>query len=400
MTENKITIIQNEIEIFDEQSENEIMIFEEKKKVKEAIIFTPQGMNKVLELIEKKARTKINENSFDITTKEGQKEIKSIASDIAKCKSPLEAVAKSLKEDHYKTIEAINSERDRAFSVLDNLRDEIRKPVTEIEQKQEAEKKVRQDRLNDLEYYKNANSCSTGIDDKIVFYNSCMSEVEKVFEFEWADFEFRAKTIFEEAKLILNLKIADLERQKKQEEELAQLKKEKAEREQKDRENKIAREAAEKAKREAEELAEKERKAALEREAKIEADKKAAEQAQVNAEIRAKEAERLAIEQAAQAEERRIAAEKKAKEDSEKAAVEAVKREQSRVAEEKRLADLAAEKAAANKKHRAKINNQAVSDLVCHVMNDKGVSILDEETSKRIVEVIARGLIGNVSINY
>jgi len=136
-----------------------------------------------------------------------------------------------------------------------------------------------------------------------------------------------------------------------------------------------------------------------EREAKIEADKKAAEQ-------RAKEAERLAIEQAEKSELARIAAEKKAKEDAEKAALEAVEKERLRVdAEFKRSLEIEAqkkaaeEKLAANKKHRAKINNEAMQNLNSIIL--QGMKENDAPNiGRKIVEAIAKGEVPHVQINY
>ncbi len=411
MSENQITILQNEIEIFDEKSENEIMIFEEKKKVKLAAIFTPQGMDKVLDLIEKKAR----ESKPDIATQKGRDQIKSIAHTVAKCKSPLENIAKHLKADHYKIIDDINEQRDRAVTRLDTLRDDLRKPVTEIEEREAALLQGRQNQLKKIEDFRNT-IYTNG--DASLLYEVSIQEIRQLLQFDWGDdWTFRAETAANEIIAILEERFAAAKKYEEDQAELAKLKKEAAERAQKDHEAAIAAEAAKKAKFAAEmeaakkakavrDAAEAEQKRVEAEKLKAEEEKRLAEEAKVNAEKRAQEAERLAAEAAKKAEEDRIAAAKKAKEDAEKAAADAVKREQERVAEKKRLDDLAdaererlakeaAEKIANDKKHRAKINNE-INSALKHKSCQCGAEINFYE----LIEAIAKGEVPHVSINY
>jgi len=35
-----------------------------------------------------------------------------------------------------------------------------------------------------------------------------------------------------------------------------------------------------------------------------------------------------------------------------------------------------------------------------HVLNDKGVSIIDEDTAKRIIASVAKGEVSHITINY
>jgi len=316
---------------------------------------------------------------------------------------------------------------------MDTLRDEIRKPVDEIEEREAAELKARQNRLTTIEILK--------IDTKAlaapIYYQDSIQELKQLAVFDWGDFQFKAETLIAETLQILEERLTAAKKYEADQAELAQLKKEKEERERKDHEEKIAREAAEK-----------ERKESEEREKRIAEEKRVAEakaivaerKAQIMAlglvqdiasgcwilpnvkkfvkifpsELFAKDAAtwegafknvafdiQAAIQEQKQLdEEAKIAAEKKAKEEAEKAVQAAIEAEKERIRQEAELVRKETEKREANKKHRAKINNAAVLDFACHVMNDKGVSILDEETSKRIVEVIARGLISNVQINY
>ena len=467
MSENQITILQNEIEIFDEKSENEIMIFEEKKKVKLAAIFTPQGMDKVLDLIEKKA----HESKPDIATQKGRDQIKSIAHTVAKCKSPLENIAKHLKADHYKIIDDINEQRDRAVARLDTLRDELRKPVTEIEEREAALLQGRQDQLKKIEDFRhymglgNFKTVTEGLE-------SAIKDIRQFMQFDWGDdWAFRAETAANEIIAILEERFAAAKKYEEDQAELAKLKKEAAERAQKDHEAAIAAEAAKKAKFAAEmeaakkakavrDAAEAEQKRAEAEKLKAEEEKRLAEEAKVNAEKRAAEAERLAAEEkflqkrhsdlfsigmtqegnrfvfpqspdvkfyiyndeifafvgwdkklatlskaiSDEKEYQRIATEKKAKEDAEKAAADAVKKEQERVAEQKRLDDAAAEKLAANKKHRTKINTEVLIGLL-EALDKRGFEHLKNDLDvcdllKIVLMTISDGEVPHVSIKY
>jgi colicin import membrane protein len=110
-----------------------------------------------------------------------------------------------------------------------------------------------------------------------------------------------------------------------------------------------------------------------------------AEQAAKDAqEAAARAAEQAAIDQAAAV-----------KAAEERATREAEAREQDRRAEEARVAEaerVAEEKRAASRRHRAKINNQIVADLVREQF--------PEEAAKCLVVLIATGKIRNVTINY
>lgn len=370
--------MENQIEIIN-QDQREIEIFEKKRKVNLKKLFTKEGIDSMIEMVEKEAASL---SSFDIATKKGRDEIKSAAYKVACSKAPIKNLASELKEESKKLIDGVNSEWNRYEKAMDALRDKIRKPVDEIEEREATILKARQDRLAEIEnlpniipfyeFSKPSDACRTAL-----------KKAEQLIEFDnWGDFEFAAKTAFKKVSDFLNKKIVDCEKAEADAAELAQLKKEKEEREKKDREEQIAKDAAEKATKEA-----------AQREQKAKDDAKAAED-------RAKEAERLAIEQAEKAELARIAAEKKAKEDAEKAAVEAVEKERLRIAEEKRKEEEAAEKREANKRHCAKILNEA-AQAIAKILNELELQECDFETiDKKIVKAIAKGEVPHVKIIY
>jgi hypothetical protein len=392
---------QNQIEII-LQDQREIELLEKSHKINLQRLFTPEGMDVMIAEIQKE----VADFSADISTKKGRAEIISMAAKVAKCKAPIKNLAAELKEESRRLIDGVNSQWNRYEAAMDALRDEIRKPVDEIE---EAEAKILAERKERIERIKNHGMLynSTLHDIKIAIQN-----VRKILDFDnWGEFQFAAENAAKEVLENLENLCKQKEEQIRKDAELEQLRAEAVERARKDHEAAIAAEAARKAKftaemeaaKKAKELCEKAEREKLEAEQarlKIEEEKKAAEQAKINAELRAKEAERLAIEQAEKAELARVAAEKKAKEDAEKAVAEAVKKEQERVAEEKRLADLAAEKLAANKKHREKINCEAAAgfERILNALEEEGVEF--ETIDKKIVAAIARSEVPHVQINY
>jgi len=360
--------MENQIEIINQR---DVELLEKNRKINLQKLFTPEGMDLIIAEIENEVA---DFQAFHavVETKEGRAKIISMAAKIAKCKSPIKNLATELKEESKKLIDGVNSQWNRYEKAMDELRDAVRKPVDEIEEKEAKILKERQDRLNDLEYYKNANSCSIEIDDKIKFFKEIRKKVEELSVYDWGDFKFKAETLSQEVILILELKIADSLKQKEQEAELIQLKKEKAERDKKDAEKRIAKEAEERAKKEAEESI------------------KRAEQAKIDAENRARESERIA------------------KDEAQKFAIEAVEKERQRVAEIARKEAEASEKREANKRHRNKIHGEiSIAFLEALGIYYKDVSNEDIESVEnthemchKIIDAISENKISHLTINY
>ena len=370
--------MKNEIEIINQR---DVELLEKTRKINLQKLFTEEGMNEIISAI----KAEVKDFKADIATKEGRAEIVSMAFKIAKCKAPIENLASELKEDSRKLIDGVNAQWNRYKKEMDTLRDEIRKPVDEIEVEEKRILEEKQDRLKKIENFKNVIFTSV---DASKLYLASIEEIKNILNFDFGDFAFKAENLAKEAIEIINQKIAILIKQQEQEAELKQLKKEKEEREKKDREEQIAREAVEKARIEAE------------------AREKRIEQEKIDAENRAKEAERLRIEQAKIAENNRILAEKKAKEDAEKAVADAIEKERNRVESEKRKEAEALEKREANKKHRAKINNEALEIIILKMSLHFSLETLEEnnnninDASKALIEAIARGEVPHVQINY
>ena len=294
---------------------NEIIILDDKRQITPTELFTPSGIDKILASI----REKVKDFEPDMTTEKGRKEIASMAYKVARTKTALDNEGKKLTEEWVKQKSLVDSERKRVREELDDLRDKIRAPLDEWERLEQERIDLRKSKIAEFE------ACYTfSLSTPLEILDDVIDNLPRLFDFEWQEFQYKAKTSYEEAMAYVKELRCQIVKEKEKEQELEKLRKEKEECDRKDREEKIAKDAADKA-------------VAVERE-KVEAQK---------------------------------AAEAKA----------AAERE-------------------ADKKYRTKINNEALRDLVLHVMNDKGVGILTEDQAKAIVSCIARGEIDHVSIKY
>lgn len=413
MSDNQIEIIHN----------REVELLEKQRKVNLQKLFTPEGMDSIITTIKKE----VADFEADVTTKEGRAKIVSMAAKIAKCKSPIEKLAKEAKDESQKIIAGIQTEWKRYEAEMDTLRDEIRKPVDEIEEREENERKQRNERIEKIKFARLTLHVGSGASN---LYEKTIKEVRDLLQFDFGDFSFKAQTEAEQTILFLEERVAEAKKSEADAAELAQLKKEKEERDKKDREDQIAKDAQEKAKRDAEEEIKRanEEKRALED--KVFLQKRVnmmvtlgflhdlSAQAYVfkgsNISIQpnqylAKTSEYEWIDLLAQKqkevekflEESRIATEKKAKEDAEKAVAEAIERERNRVEMEKRKEAEALEKREANKKHRNKINHEIHVCLKKILTSKFEVESQDSDQAiDDIIEAIEKGEVPHVQINY
>lgn len=409
---------ENQIEII---GQREIELLEKQRKVNLQQLFTPEGMESIIATIKKE----VADFKADVSTKEGRAKIVSMAAKVAKCKSPIEKLAKEAKDESQKIIAGIQTQWKRYEAEMDALRDEIRKPVDEIEEKEAVELKARQDRLAEIERLSTTRAFNSVEDVKRL-----LSDLENLMAFEFGDFQFKADCSYDAARKYLESEVEKGIKYEAEQAELARLRREVAEREQKDREEKIAREAAEKAKREEEENLR-----------RAEAAKKAAEERAKEAEELNRQTQRVAdllslgmsqypyggvgyffedlvvswdlikdenfdwkkflTELAPEIEKRKKWADAKKAKDI---ADEATQKERLRIAEEAEKKRIAEEKLAANKRHRAKINNDAKKAIKDSILAEFCHAQIGEEQqeilAKIIVEAIAKGEVPHVQINY
>ena len=303
-------------------------------------IYVENGLEKFLEQI----RESVKEVP-DLSTAKGRARIASLAAQVSRSKTAVEKPGRDYLRHLKEAVKPAEAELRRFVSACDEMRDEVRRPLTEWEAEQERIKA--EEAMNAMH----------------------VEALEMNIKF---DQELAAKFEADHEMALLMNDAFDRE---------AKAKAEEAERQRIAHEEELKRQAEEKAKREAEEKIERERAESARREAEL---KFKAEQA---------ERDRIAAEQKAEAE-KKEAADRAEREKQEPIAAEQRKaeaKEAARLAEEKRIADEAAARAA-DVEHRRAINASAVQALI-----EQGIP---EDWAKACVVAIARGKVPATTINY
>ena len=313
----------------------------------------------------------------DVSTKKGRDAIASIAYKVAKGKTALDNIGKELVADLKDVPKKIDAERKRMRDLLDIWKDEVRKPLTDWEETEEARKREHQNYIGRIQFFGQG---FEGVDAATLKQRLAALEAIAIGDHleEWEAEAHREKAKALEA---LNCALVAREKHEAEQAELAQHRAEAAAREQKEREERIAREAAEQAQRAAEAKAQTERETAIRREQEAKA---AAERRELELKLAAERAEREKAEA--------IQREQQVKADSERRAAEAVEAEKSRVAAQAAAEAKEAKRREADKAHKASINRAALEAFVAGGMT--------EECAKLAVTLIAKKSIPAVSIAY
>jgi hypothetical protein len=214
----------------------------------------PQSIDAVLAEIE----ATVKASAATVETRKGRDEIKSLAYKVSRSKTALDAAGKDLTEDARNRIKAVDAERKRIRDRLDALRDEVRKPLDEWEEREAQRKAVLEHRLEALKCGHIDSRSEIALIEKAI---AGVDETDPESFDELKDDAAFAKDI------TLNRLRNDLDtakRRQAEQAELEQLRKEKAEREAREAEERRAREAKEAEERRAREE-EENRKRAVER---------------------------------------------------------------------------------------------------------------------------------------
>lgn len=323
-----------------------------------------------------KIREEIDGFTPDVTTRKGREAIASIAYKVARSKTALDNVGKELVAELKEVPKKIDAERKRMRDLLDNWQAEVRQPLTEWEEAEEARKAKHQSGIDQI----NLRLECRDLDAEELKSNISWLEGMAIGA-EWEEYETEAARSKEKALLALREALIAREKYEAEQAELERLRAEAAAREQKEREERIAREAAEAERLAAERRAQEERDATARREAEAKA---AAERRELELKLAAERAEREALEAKQRAEQ----AERDAQARAEAAAA----------AERKRQADEQARieaEALAREKDRA--HKSTVMKAAKEAIMTAGVT---EEQAKAIVKLIASGSVPRVSISY
>lgn len=312
-----------------------------------------------------KIRSEIDSFVPDVSTRKGREAIASIAYKVARSKTALDGVGKDLVAELKEVPKKIDAERKRMRDLLDAWQAEVRLPLTEWEEAEAARVARLQAQVGKLADTDVTDMSASDIKESIDNLEA------HVIDARYEEFEPEAHRVKAASLATLREALAARQKYEAEQAELERLRAEAAAREQKEREERIAREAAERAQREAEAKAQREREEAIRREQEAKA---AAERRELELKLQAERAERAA----AQAESNRIAAEQRAEQErvaaEERAAAAA---EAARQAEIKRQADEQArierEAAAreADKAHKKAINNEALAALIAGGMPEE-----------------------------
>ncbi|MDX7511115.1 hypothetical protein [Citrobacter freundii] len=314
-------------------------------------IYVENGLEKFLEQI----RESVNEVP-DLSTAKGRARIASLAAQVSRSKTAVEKPGRDYLRHLKEAVKPAEAELRRFVSACDEMRDEVRRPLTEWEAEQERIKD--EEAMNVLH--------AEALEMNIKF------DQERAAKFE-AEHEMA---------LLMN---DALDRE-------AKAKAEEAERQRIAHEEELKRQAEEKARREAEEKIERERAESARREAELKLKAEQAERERIAAEQKAEAEKKEAADRAEREKQEAIAAEqRKAQEEADRIKREAEAKEAARLAEEKRIADEAAARAA-DVEHRRAINAAAVQALI-----DQGIP---DDWAKACVVAIARGKVPATTINY
>lgn len=330
-------------------------------------------------------RTEVLAETPDLGTAKGRKAIAALAYRVRQSKTAIDNAGKELTEAARQTIAQVNEKRKDCREKLDALAEEVRKPLTEWEQAEEARKQAVSETLTHL-----AHVCVVPADATLESLRQSHAEVTALDPDadEWGD---DAPMIGAERIRALNALEAGIKRVEQQEAERAEL-------------ERLRREAAE---REAEAKAERERQEQARREREAE---EQAERDRIEAEQRAEHERQAAAEEAARKERERIEREHRQEQERQAAAHQAeldrlaTEREKERREAERLRAEQAEREAAerraqeeaaareADRAHRSKIMREAKEAIMrCGV---------DESVAKAVVVAIKASEIPHVSITF
>lgn len=315
------------------------------------------GLQDIVAQITAQAKAQAADIATDMSVAKNRKALASLARNVASAKVGIDNTGKSLVEDAKAKIKVVDNNRKAVRDELDELRDEIRRPVTEWE---EAEKAKEEAVLCELEFLK-AQSVAFENGERLrsEVLQTRLGMIEVMNEPE----DDRIKTARQEAIHQLQQHIQSAKEYEAQQAEIARLEAEKSARERAEYEAKIAAEATEKAKREAE--------------AKAQAERELAERAKIEAQMKAEAAER---EKQAMAE--RMEAEKQA----------AAEAERQRIEAEQRAAAEAEAARAADVEHKRQINR-----AIFAVMQECGI---EENAAKVFLLKLQNGEVPHLKVCY
>ena len=305
----------------------------------------------------------------DISTKKGITRVKSLAAMVASSKVAVEKPGREYLKQLKEMPKVIEAELRDWVSKMDALRDEVRQPVTELEEKEKARVAALEQRLSEVRDTSLICAMTDATSATISHYITNLESI--VIDDNWDEYKERAQVAKDDGLFELNKSLVIAQQREAQQAEIERLKAEQAKRDQEERERQIAENARIAA----------EQKAAREK-WEFEQREQAAKDSAAKAEREAEEAkQRLIREQKESAERERVAAEH------------AAEQERQRIAQEEANRKAEEELRAANVEHQRAINREVVASLMA-------VSGITEEQAKSILCATVRKEIPHLLIQY
>lgn len=313
----------------------------------------------------------------DLTTPKGIARIKSLASQVASSKVAIEKPGRDYLRQLKEMPKAIEAELRDWKEKMDALRDEVRRPVTDLEAKEKARISELDARLNQVQTIKTAVELTPQTSAALNNYIDHVNAI--VIDESWQEYQQRATLLKTVTLMELDKALGRATVFEKQQAEIARLKAEQEERDRLQREEQIAAQA----RHEAEQKALREK---LESEQREQAAKDAAARAEREA-VEAKE--RLVREQQESAERERQAAERAAEQERQRQID-----EQNRIAREDEQRKAEADAKAANVEHRRQYNREVIAAMQTALPN------LSEQDAITLLTAIVQQKVPHVTIQY
>ncbi|ENG8418123.1 hypothetical protein ABVJ62_000604 [Klebsiella pneumoniae] len=339
-------------------------------------IYVENGLDSFLE----KIRAGVNEVP-DLSTAKGRARIASLAAQVSRSKTAVEKPGRDYLKRLKEQPKVVEAELRRFVTECDQLRDEVRRPLTEWEDAEKARTEALQQRLVDLRALADVIDTAGNYLPSADIQARILEAKSVVLDDSWQERAAEAGVAKDSTIQKLEASLVIAQKREHEAAELDRLRKEAEEKARLEREENIRREAAEQAKRDAEAKAQAEIDAAARRESESRAATERAEREKIEAQQKAEREAKAAAEKAEQEKNAAIAAERRRQEEAESA----------RLAEQKRIAEEEARRAA-DKEHRRSINRQAIADLI--------ESGLTQEMAEKALIAIASGKVSAVSIKY
>ncbi len=339
-------------------------------------IYVENGLDSFLE----KIRAGVNEVP-DLSTAKGRARIASLAAQVSRSKTAVEKPGRDYLKRLKEQPKVVEAELRRFVTECDQLRDEVRRPLTEWEEAEKARTEALQQRLVDLRALSDVIDTAGNYLPSADIQARILEAKSVVLDDSWQERAAEAGVAKDSTIQQLEASLVIAQKREHEAAELDRLRKEAEEKARLEREENIRREAAEQAKRDAEAKAQAEIDAAARRESEARAATERAEREKIEAQQKAEHEAKAAAEKAEQEKNAAIAAERRRQEEAESA----------RLAEQKRIAEEEVRRAA-DKEHRRSINRQAIADLI--------ESGLTQEMAEKALIAIASGKVSAVSIKY